>query len=261
MTSERADHALARTRYEHAVQYPLFVLSLGFIVGLLMEYDPQSSQVYQNVGSILVWSAWTAFAIYYIIGLVLTANRKRYVLTHILELVAIVFPPLRILLLGRVARTVTSGAKRRLGGRVRIYALYLTTLVVVLATALEIIFERQAPGSNIRTVGDALWWASETLSTVGYGDFYPVTVQGRLVAVALFINGIALLSAVTATIASKILEGGEEAADQTEPDVTLVAMNSRLINIERHLELLAASSLANVANSTTELNGPRSDTG
>lgn len=66
--------------------------------------------------------------------------------------------------------------------------------------------ERSAPGSTITTFGTALWWAFETITTVGYRDFTPLTVTGRLIAGTLMLGGIALLGVVTATIAPWIVE-------------------------------------------------------
>ncbi len=66
--------------------------------------------------------------------------------------------------------------------------------------------EQNAPGSNITNIGDALWWAFATITTVGYGDFYPVTVLGRLIAAGLMIAGITMLGTVTAALASWFVE-------------------------------------------------------
>lgn len=62
--------------------------------------------------------------------------------------------------------------------------------------------ERGKQNSNIDDIGDALWWAVTTITTVGYGDRYPVTAVGRLVAAALMVFGIALLGVLTASIAA-----------------------------------------------------------
>ena len=67
-------------------------------------------------------------------------------------------------------------------------------------------FERNAREASITTFGDALWWAFVTITTVGYGDYSPVTVEGRLVAVGLMLGGIALIGLVTASLASWIVE-------------------------------------------------------
>ena len=70
--------------------------------------------------------------------------------------------------------------------------------------------ERDAPGANITTAGDALWWAATTVTTVGYGDRYPVTTTGRFVAVALMVVGIAVVSALTAVIASWLIDNVQD---------------------------------------------------
>ena len=54
--------------------------------------------------------------------------------------------------------------------------------------------ERASPDANIVTFGDAIWWAFVTITTVGYGDYYPVTTPGRVVAVLLMAGGVAVLS-------------------------------------------------------------------
>ena len=66
--------------------------------------------------------------------------------------------------------------------------------------------ERNAPGANIETFGDAIWWAIVTIATVGYGDLYPVTPAGRFYAVLLMAGGIAIVGTASATIISYLNE-------------------------------------------------------
>jgi len=73
--------------------------------------------------------------------------------------------------------------------------------------------EQWAPDARITTFGDALWWATATITTVGYGDMYPVTAIGRLVATALMMSGIAVLGVVTASIASWLVQRVEDTAE------------------------------------------------
>ena len=73
----------------------------------------------------------------------------------------------------------------------RTYVLYVTTLTMVVAAIAVVFFESRNPNSNIKTFSSALWWTAETVSTVGYGDYYPVTWGGRIVAGVLFVNGVA----------------------------------------------------------------------
>ncbi len=62
-------------------------------------------------------------------------------------------------------------------------------------------FERGVPGANLQHWGDCLWWASATLTTVGYGEHFPVTLLGRLTAVCIMVFGIAIIGAVAAMVA------------------------------------------------------------
>ena len=65
--------------------------------------------------------------------------------------------------------------------------------------------EQDASGANITSFGDALWWSATTVTTVGYGDRFPVTSEGRLIAVALMIVGIATVGAIIASITGWIV--------------------------------------------------------
>ena len=99
--------------------------------------------------------------------------------------------------------------------------------VVFVCSALELAFERSAHGSNIHDYGEALWWAIVTVTTVGYGDTYPVTAGGRGVAVVLMLVAIGLIGVLTATVASFFV--GEKADEEQ------AALNQRLDRIEAML--------------------------
>lgn len=76
-------------------------------------------------------------------------------------------------------------------------------VLVVIFSAIAILdVEADAPGSNIKTAGDALWWAYVTVTSVGYGDKYPVTAEGRFIAAILMTVGVGLFGTFTAFIAS-----------------------------------------------------------
>jgi len=76
--------------------------------------------------------------------------------------------------------------------------------------------ERQTPDANIRNFGDALWWATTTVTTVGYGDHFPVSIEGRFIAAALMIGGIALLGVITASFASWLIERVAEVEEASQ---------------------------------------------
>ncbi|WP_251023733.1 ion channel [Arthrobacter sp. ISL-65] len=95
-----------------------------------------------------------------------------------------------------------------LRGRVLTYVLGSAVLYAGALAVLDV--EANAPGSNLTSNGDALWWAMTTITTVGYGDHYPVTVMGRCVAAGLMIGGVAVLGVVTASVASWMVQSVAE---------------------------------------------------
>lgn len=78
-------------------------------------------------------------------------------------------------------------------------------VMVLFSTTLMLEAERHAPDATIKTGGDALWWALTTVTTVGYGDTYPVTGEGRVIAAVLMLVGIALFGSMSAIITSKLI--------------------------------------------------------
>lgn len=119
----------------------------------------------------------------------------RYAVRHPVNVLAVLFPPVRIIF---SLRLLTAMFRR---GNL---AQFLFTAAMLLANGAVIVyaFESHATGANIRTIGEALWWAVVTVATVGYGDYYPVTVGGRLTAAALMALGVVILAVVTAQVAS-----------------------------------------------------------
>ena len=79
-------------------------------------------------------------------------------------------------------------------------------MLILNGVILVYFFEVDAPGANIVTLGDSLWWAAVTVATVGYGDYYPVTVGGRITAVALMGVGLVTAAVITAQIASTFMD-------------------------------------------------------
>ena len=75
----------------------------------------------------------------------------------------------------------------------------------------ELRLERYAPGANITSFGDAIWWAFVTIATVGYGDYYPVTVPGRFFAVVLMLGGIGIVGTASALVVSYLNEHTQRA--------------------------------------------------
>lgn len=161
------------------------------------------------VCEVVVNATWAMFVVDYLVMLVLAEHRTRWFLRHLLDLAAIALPflrPLRLLRLVQLFRVLQHTTGNAVRGRVTVYVVATTALLVFVAALAMLDVERHAPGATIVSFGDALWWAVVTITTVGYGDLTPVTVAGRLIAVGVMISGIALLGVVTATIASWIID-------------------------------------------------------
>jgi voltage-gated potassium channel len=106
------------------------------------------------------------------------------------------------------------------------YALFITLLLVMLvltsASVLILFFESRDPAANIKTGGDALWWAFVTITTVGYGDEYPVTPGGRVVAVGVMFAGIGVIGALASILASLLVSPAPTDDDPETPTETAI---------------------------------------
>src|SRR5262249_53072091 len=81
-------------------------------------------------------------------------------------------------------------------------------LVLVTFGSVTILHVETDRDSNIRTAGDALWWSTATVATVGYGDKYPVTAEGRVLGIVLMLGGIGLFGTFTGYLATLFMEPG-----------------------------------------------------
>jgi len=165
----------------------------------------------------------------FLISLYLSGNRWRYLVTWgWLDLLSSI-PAFDIARWGRAARIlrvfrVLRGlrATQLLAGLVMkrraenaMLAVSLLALMLITFCSIAILQFESGPGANIQSANDAVWWAFTTITTVGYGDRYPVTTEGRMVAVLLMIAGVGLVGTFSGFVASWFL-GEEEQAENVE---------------------------------------------
>ena len=185
------------------------VLAAVFLVVYSAEVIEDLAGPAARLPDLVITLIWIAFAVDYVVNLALARPRKRWFVTHVWELAIVALPmlrPLRLLRLLSLLAILHRTSVVAFRGRVGLYVVCSTVLLVLVAGVAELDAEQNAPGSNIHRIGDAWWWAFSTITTVGYGDYYPVTLAGRLVAVALMGCGVALLGSVTALLASWFVE-------------------------------------------------------
>jgi voltage-gated potassium channel len=177
----------------------------------------------------VMWSVWVVFVIDYV-ALLLTAQRRvHWFLHHLPQFAVVALPalrPLRLLRLLSLWNVLQRAATTWVRGRISVYVAGCAAILVYIAALAELEAERDWPGSNIKDFPTSVWWAFETITTVGYGDHFPKSPEGRAIAVGLMIAGIGVLGIVTATLASWLVERVQ--VEERESDAVTAAQIQQL---------------------------------
>ena len=200
---------MTQVRWRRLTEWPLVVLAVVFLLAYGWEVIANLSDAAAQVPDAVLTLVWIAFLADYVVNLVLAKPRRQWFLRHLWELAIVALPvlrPLRLLRLLSVVAMLHRTSLTAFRGRVAAYVVATTTLLVLVAGIAVLDAEQNTQGANIKNIGDAWWWGFATITTVGYGDYYPVTLAGRLVAVVLMGCGVALLGSVTALLASWLVE-------------------------------------------------------
>ncbi|MEU8031084.1 ion channel [Streptomyces sp. NPDC049099] len=229
----------AQARWERLTQRPLLALAVAFAVAYAVPIvDNPASRSLTLLCTTTEWVVWAAFALDYLIRLVITPRRREFVRTHWIDLCAVVLPLLQPLRLLRMVSTLLLvGRRARMASQIRLttYVAGAVVGLLMFGSLAVLSVERDSPKGNIRTLGDAVWWSFTTMTTVGYGDHAPTTGLGRMIAVGLMLSGIALLGVVTANIAAWFIARFEkddvEERRQTEA-IAALAEEVRLLRAE-----------------------------
>ncbi len=214
--------------YQRISTIPLLMVGFVFIasfIALTVNYDVVANAVF--------YATWAIFIIDYLVQLYLAEKKWRFVTTHIPYLVALIIPVLRIWALWEVFRRLFWNQNSSIRDRLGLGAIFATLLIVVFGALLTLIFEAGAPGANILTYGEALWWASVTVTTVGYGDFVPVTVGGRIVGVAVFSIGVLVLAVLTAAVVHWFTEDTNRAKAAPVTDAVVSGAQDMLATVTK----------------------------
>jgi voltage-gated potassium channel len=193
-----------------------FLIFLALVFLVAYSYPAFFSEISESTGTILGLTqsvCWFVFAIDLLIGLWVSPNKRNFLVKHPLEVASVFLPFLRPLRLMRVIsfggialQKIAMGKQFAITVKVGITAVFISYIAAVQIT----ISERDVEGSNIKTFGDGLWWAITTVTTVGYGDRFPTTTEGRILAVMLMVVGISLVGVITASVASWFVRLSQE---------------------------------------------------
>lgn len=191
----------------------LTALALAFLLAFSYPaFSPDISEFTQTTLDLVQWVSWGAFAADLLYGLSTARNKKNYLVKHPIDIAAVILPflrPLRLLRVisfgGLVLQKVAMGRQLAITIKVLIASIFIAYVAAIQIT----ISERAVEGSNIKNFGDGLWWSITTVTTVGYGDRYPTTVEGKFLAVGLMIVGISLMGVITASVAAWFVKMGQ----------------------------------------------------
>lgn len=220
--AKRAKATRSQDRYDRfaeAVDTPMLVVTILWLPVLIVPLmTPIHGAVAQSF-AIIDFTVWALFALEYVVKFSLAPDRGHFFKTHVLDLIIVVVPffrPLRLLRLARVGvvfAEVLRRAKAIFTHNGFHFVVLTAAALVFVCAGLVTVAEHNAKGADIHDFGQGLWWAIVTVTTVGYGDRYPITPFGQGVAVFMMLIGIGLIGALTATIASYFVQ---ERTDATE---------------------------------------------
>jgi len=208
---------------------PLIALAIGSLPILILELvqDRLSGQD-QSFITIVNVTLFVAFALDYLVEVFLSGDRRQYVRTEWSSLLIALsqgfalLPALGLLGVTRVVRGIRPilfvwrlfaiglAESRELRTTLKKHAVstaFSVALLVWVSSAVAFtIVEDVGEGQRVDSFGDALWWSAATISTVGYGDIYPITAVGRCIAVFTMIVGVSTFGVVTAKLASILIK-------------------------------------------------------
>ncbi len=203
--STRWHEMTAFQKAERITELPLLLLAFAmipaFVGPLLWDLTEQEKRYYYY----LELGIWAVFAIDLAVKLVLAPNKVTYLRQHWVDVLIVLLPvvrPLRPIRFGVFVARFAFGAMRLAQPD---YLIGYGVGAVVIAATIVASVEPAADSATIHTFGDALWWAMATVATVGYGDYYPVTVAGKFTAVFLMVIGIGIFGGIAANFASALI--------------------------------------------------------
>ena len=207
-------------RWSQLTYWPLAIAAAVFLFTYTVHVIGDVHGTALVVTTCTIWIIWLMFVVDYLVKLRLSHPRRLWFRTHKGDLVLAVVPALRpVRLLDAFTRltsfTRTTGNSIR--ARLLIYGVGAALLLIWYISLIVLQFERHAAGASITTFGAAVWWAFCTVTTVGYGDYVPVTVPGRIAAVFLMAGGVVLVGLVVATISSWVVERASRGHDDAVP--------------------------------------------
>ena len=204
------------------------VLLSGLALVYLFTYSLQAifyrpGETWFEIASWFGNALWVLFAIDLVFRFTLAPAKRRFLRRNLLDVITVVVPQFRALraLRAFAGDGILSKKRGAITGKAITVGALATALVVWVGSLMVLGAERGAQGAEITTFADALWWSFETITTVGYGDFVPVTWSGRFFAVFIMLVGISVLGVVSAGLAATLVKQNPAAPPPNHNDDVL----------------------------------------
>ena len=220
-----------RDWWETHLESPTIGIALLFLATLLAPYTYHFSIHTKNNIKDLQIIFWALFSLEYAIRVILTPDKWYFIKRHPIDFLIVFLPPIQFLrFLKSIALTAYFIRKARslFFRRNSWFLITMAPLVIAVSSVSIYEVETGVKGANIKTFNDSVWWAITTMSTVGYGDKYPITNAGKVIATLTIIAGVSLIGMLTAEIAVIFIgsRAEEEDNDKENVEVLMVKLES-----------------------------------
>jgi len=201
------------SRWEANSNLPLALLGVLYLGVYSTQVLNKANSTLVNTLEIVSFCIWLVFAIDVLVRLAISSNLRIFLKSNWLEILALTLPFLRVLRVFRVVLALRGikGFVQNRASSTGAYVLMLVPLSWFTGAIAVLDAESSNPDALISNLREALWWSLATITTVGYGDKYPTTLEGQLVAAVLMVTGIALFSAGAGMFASWIMSDKKNA--------------------------------------------------
>jgi voltage-gated potassium channel len=241
--AEPAAETQAASRAERVakwLQVPLIIAALLAIPTIIVQ-ESDLGRFWEITAAVVDWCIWAMFAANLAIMLSIVPDRRRWLISNPIDVLIVVLTPPFLpatMKLARVLPVVRLIWLMAIAHRLRnVFSLqglrYAALIVFTVVVGGGVIFVAVERGQDLST-WDGLWWAAETVTTVAYGDIYPTTVLGRIVATIVMTAGIGFVALLTGALAQRFLYGGS-AGTTPEPDPDRAEMVQKLDELSHQI--------------------------